>query len=259
MFGMTPMPDKFGLEEVFKDTVVEVAKTYGKAASRQALAGVSEVVQNLASDTVGIFMGAVCKCLLQALLHRETAIAAKLDTLIREPALTGMNVGSEVFIHSGSGEDFLAFRQRRLLFAVEKLDVARTLSSRAKDMQHALVTLLQAFFLTQVQGGAALARTRFEEVRPILLDRSAVLSEKANFLCRRAADAHAEADREQEKEDHYGEKAVDLFVHPATYGLQAGILKAAAKLNDQECEQAKAALRYMQQMVEIIDAYCKCG
>lgn len=259
MVGMKPLPDTLGLEEILRDTVVEVAKAYGKAATKQALGEVSEFVRDLASDTVGVFMGAVCKCLLQVLLNRETTIASKLDTLIREPALTGISVGSEVFTGTGSDEDALRFRQERLNFAVQRLDVARTLSSRSKDMQYVLVTLLQAFFLTQVRGGSVLARTRFKEVRPALSDRAAVLSDKAKYLCERARDAHEAANREQEKEDHYGERAVDVFIHPATYGLQAGILKAAAALNDQECEQARAALQSLRQIIEIIDAYCKCA
>lgn len=248
-------------EEILKDTVVEAGKSYGKAfggaAAEQALTHASEFVRDVAAETVGIFLGTVAKVLLQTILKRETAIAAKLDTLIREPALTGIKVGFEVISQNVSSEVQRMLRQTRLNFAVEKLDVARTLSCDSKDMQHVLVTLLQGFFLTQLDGGEALARARFEEVRPALLVREAMLSKRAIFLCNRARNTYEEADREQAKADHYGERAADVFIDPRSYSYQARILRAAAALNGRECKQAKDAWDGMRKMIEIIGAYSK--
>lgn len=253
---MRQLPDSLGLDDVVKDTVAEIGKAYAEFAAKQALASASEVLRDLAADTAGILMGAVCKALLQVILRREAAITAKLDSLIREPALTGINVGFEAFNGSTVEADAAEFRQRRLQFAIERLDVARTLSRRSKDTQFVLVSLLQGLFLTQVRGGSALARERFQEVVPVLSNRAEALSKKVASLRRRAAEAYREADLEQQKQDRYGENAMDVFVHPATHGWQAGVLRAAAKLNDQECEQLQQGLDRIRQMTEIILAYC---
>lgn len=121
---MRQLPDSLGLDDVVKDTVAEIGKAYAEFAAKQALASASEVLRDLAADTAGILMGAVCKALLQVILRREAAITAKLDSLIREPALTGINVGFEAFNGSTVEADAAEFRQRRLQFAIERLDVA---------------------------------------------------------------------------------------------------------------------------------------
>ncbi len=257
LMAMKRLGDNIEFEEILEETFTDLAKTYGTAAAEHALEGVSDAVRGLAADTVGVFMGAVAKFLFQTLVRHEATVAAKLDVLIREPAVTGIAVGMEALSGAEDKRSSIAFKQRRLQFAIEKLDVARTLSGPKRDMQFVLVTLLQGFLLTQIDGGLSLATARFAEVLPFLLKRVETLSKKADCLRARADEADAEAAIEQRKDDHYGERRVDVFIHPETYGRQAAILRDAASLNYREYEQAQAALAQLKQVIELIDAYVR--